>query len=61
MAKLKLAVSGQSLAHKMASLQAVAAKAVVDFLRNIMHMKHQNEVQNTSSCAIGFKSMCFYL
>ena len=40
-AKLKFALSGQSLAHIRASLQAVAKTAMVDFKRNIMHTKHQ--------------------
>ena len=46
-AKLKFMLSGQSLAHIGASLQAVAKTAAVDFLRIIMYTKHQNEVQNT--------------
>ena len=43
-AKLKFALSGQSLAHIMASLQAVAKMAILDFLRKFMHTKHQNNV-----------------
>ena len=55
--KLKLALSGRSSAHIRALLKAIAKMAVVNFLRNIVHTKHQNKVQNTSSRAIGFKSM----
>ena len=54
-AKLKFALSGRSLAHIRASLQAVAKMAVVDYLRNLMHAKHQNKVQNTSIHATGYK------
>ena len=59
-AKLKLALSKQGLAHVMVSLQGVAAMAVVDFLRDIIHMKHWSKVQNTSSYAIGLKSLYIY-
>ena len=60
-AKLKFALSGQSPANTRSSLQAVAKMAVVDSLRNLLHAKHQNEVQNTSLPPIALKSMHFYL
>ena len=51
-AELKLALSGQNLAHIRALLQAVAKMAVVDLFWDEMHKKHQNNVQNTSPHAI---------
>ena len=58
-AKLKLALEWESSCPR-ALLQAVD-KMTRDFLRNTMHSKHQNKVQNRSSTAIDFKSMCFYI
>ena len=59
-AKLKLALNERSLAHIRASLQAVA-KTAEDFLRNLLHTKHQNKIQNTSLNPIGLKSKHFYI
>ena len=39
-AKLKLALNGQSLAHIRTLLQAVAKMAVVDFLKSLLFTKH---------------------
>ena len=43
-AKLKLALSGWSFAHKGELPQAVAKMAMLDLFLDEMHMKHQNKI-----------------